>query len=106
MAFLQTGAPYKRRSSIPPVYIVFRAACFSPQLSFADLIAQILCAFFCHVVDVFSKSKLAVEYYAKVFHTVHLNRGFAILSVFCSRPTVMCAFCLCDAYKLPFCSIG
>jgi len=36
MAFLQTGAPYKRRGSIPPVYIVFRAACFSPQLSFAD----------------------------------------------------------------------
>ena len=37
MAFLQTSAPYKRGGSIPPVYIVFRAACFSLQLSFADL---------------------------------------------------------------------
>jgi hypothetical protein len=36
-AFLQTAAPYKRRGSIPHVYIVFRAACFSPQLSFADV---------------------------------------------------------------------
>ena len=37
MAFFHTGAPYRRRDSIAPVYIVFKAACFSPQFSFADL---------------------------------------------------------------------
>ena len=48
MAFLQTGAPYKRRGSILPVYIVFRAECFSPQLSFADFdSANIKCMYVC-----------------------------------------------------------
>ena len=37
MAFFYTGNLYRRRGSIPPVYIVFRAACCSPQLSLADL---------------------------------------------------------------------
>jgi len=59
MAFFYTGAPYKSRGSIPPVYIVFRAACFSPQFSF--------------VVYVLPKCKFIVKYYAQVFQTVHLK---------------------------------
>ena len=35
-AFVHTGAPYRRSGSIPPVYIVLRAACWIPQLSLSD----------------------------------------------------------------------
>jgi hypothetical protein len=36
-AFLHIGAPYRRRGSMAPFYIVFRASWLSPQLSLADL---------------------------------------------------------------------
>jgi len=37
IALCHIDAPYRRSGNIAPVYIVLRAACWSPQLSFADL---------------------------------------------------------------------
>jgi len=36
MALTHTGAPYSKRGSMAPLYVMLSSSCLSPQISFAD----------------------------------------------------------------------
>jgi len=82
MAFFHTGALYKRRGSIPPVYIVFSAAWFQNQVQLYQLgnckYKYQFGSFFSHAVYVFSECEFIVECYTQLFQIVHLRNWFVI----------------------------